>query len=302
MGPALSDCTAQDCVNGLCVLRHDGSLTCECYDSWTGPYCTYWCPCLDFECGNGTCVWDNTEEQTKCECDLGFTGKYCDQSSGCDFHSCHHGVCQINGEESTSCSCEQGWAGEFCDESALCSVLDCENGYCLWDEDNVALTKCQCDCGFYGIRCELISSTTTAAPTTTELPTTIPTTTTTELPSSTTTVPSTTTPNVPQSIIFQRRTIYDVDFNDQLFAAYENGFGDVNDEKGGDLWLGLAKMSQLTSTGNWHLKVMFTDFDNNSWWCEYSGDVFESSTTSNISICKTKRFAQKLQYWDVEKQ
>ena len=273
MGPALSNCTAQDCVNGLCVLRHDGSLTCECYDSWAGPYCAYWCPCLNFECGNGTCIWDNFEGQTKCECDLGFTGKYCDQSSGCDFRSCNHGVCQINGEESTNCSCEQGWAGEFCDESALCSVLDCENGYCLWDEDNVALTKCQCDCGFYGIRCELISSTTT--------------------------VPSTTTSNVPQSIIFQRRTIYDVDFN-QLFAAYENGFGDVNDEKGGDLWLGLAKMSQLTSTGNWHLKVMFTDFDGNSWWCEYSGDIFESGTTSNITTSRAAKQNALLKNFNIE--
>ena len=231
MEPAAADCTAADCINGFCVLRHDGSATCECYDSWTGPYCTFWCPCLDFDCNNGTCVWDNTDQETRCECDLGFSGKHCDKSSGCNFDTCNHGVCELKGEEKTKCSCESGWAGEFCDTSALCSVLDCENGYCLWDEDDVAFTKCQCDRGYYGIRCELNNMT---------------------------------------EVIFQRRAKYDVDFTDQLFVAYEKGFGDVNDEKGGDFWLGLAKLNQLTTSGNWNLKVMFTDFDGNEWWSQYS--------------------------------
>ena len=71
--------------------------------------------------------------------------------------------------------------------------------------------------------------------------------------------------------IFQRRTVYDVSFHDKTFEEYENGFGDMNDARGGDLWLGLKTMSQLTSAGKWKLRVEFSDFVGNVYWVEYSG-------------------------------
>ena len=92
--------------------------------------------------------------------------------------------------------CAQGWTGESCNESSLCSVLNCENrGSCVWNESKVALTKCECPQGYYGVRCEQNRTTR-------------------------------------EEIIFQRRTVYDVTFHDKMFKEYENGFGDLNDQIG----------------------------------------------------------------------
>ena len=92
--------------------------------------------------------------------------------------------------------CAQGWTGESCNEFSLCSVLNCKNGgNCVWNESKVALTKCECPQGYYGVRCEQNRTTR-------------------------------------EENFFQRRTVYHVTFHDKMFKEYENGFGDLNDQIG----------------------------------------------------------------------
>ncbi|KAA0719188.1 Angiopoietin-related protein 4 [Triplophysa tibetana] len=55
--------------------------------------------------------------------------------------------------------------------------------------------------------------------------------------------------------VIQRRQDGSVDF-DQLWQAYETGFGNLN----GEFWLGLEKIHSMSKAGNYILKVQFTDW------------------------------------------
>lgn len=55
--------------------------------------------------------------------------------------------------------------------------------------------------------------------------------------------------------VIQRRQDGSVDF-DQLWQAYQNGFGSLN----GEFWLGLEKIYSVSKGGNYILKVQFSDW------------------------------------------
>ncbi|XP_056599342.1 angiopoietin-related protein 4 [Triplophysa dalaica] len=55
--------------------------------------------------------------------------------------------------------------------------------------------------------------------------------------------------------VIQRRHDGSVDF-DQLWQAYETGFGNLN----GEFWLGLEKIHSMSKAGNYILKVQFSDW------------------------------------------
>uniref|UniRef100_A0A673MKX1 Angiopoietin-related protein 4-like n=1 Tax=Sinocyclocheilus rhinocerous TaxID=307959 RepID=A0A673MKX1_9TELE len=56
-------------------------------------------------------------------------------------------------------------------------------------------------------------------------------------------------------IVIQRRQDGSVDF-DQLWQAYQTGFGNLN----GEFWLGLEKIHSVSKGGNYILKVQFSDW------------------------------------------
>ncbi|XP_071396422.1 angiopoietin-related protein 4 [Centroberyx affinis] len=57
--------------------------------------------------------------------------------------------------------------------------------------------------------------------------------------------------------VIQRRQDGSVDF-DQLWQAYQKGFGSLN----GEFWLGLEKMHSMSKDGGYLLKMQFTDWNN----------------------------------------
>ncbi|XP_078143953.1 angiopoietin-related protein 4 isoform X2 [Centroberyx gerrardi] len=57
--------------------------------------------------------------------------------------------------------------------------------------------------------------------------------------------------------VIQRRQDGSVDF-DQLWQAYQKGFGSLN----GEFWLGLEKMHSMSKDGGYILKMQFTDWNN----------------------------------------
>uniref|UniRef100_A0A8D8CE94 Fibrinogen-like protein A n=2 Tax=Culex pipiens TaxID=7175 RepID=A0A8D8CE94_CULPI len=66
-------------------------------------------------------------------------------------------------------------------------------------------------------------------------------------------------------LVFQQRYNGSVDFY-RNWMAYRNGFGDV----GGEFWLGLEKIYQLTKEGTWELIVELKDFHDNYKYARYS--------------------------------
>ena len=65
--------------------------------------------------------------------------------------------------------------------------------------------------------------------------------------------------------MFQRRLNGSVDFYLD-WAAYKNGFGNLN----GEFWLGNDNLHRLTAAGNVTLRVDLEDFDGNITYAEYT--------------------------------
>lgn len=65
---------AFNCKNGKCV---DGDCVCEA--GWVGEGCDVEDPCLNADCGNGTCALDAFLNRT-CNCDPGWVGQNCKTS------------------------------------------------------------------------------------------------------------------------------------------------------------------------------------------------------------------------------
>ena len=62
-----------------------------------------------------------------------------------------------------------------------------------------------------------------------------------------------------------------IDF-DQRWSDYKTGFGNA----GGEIWLGLDNIHQLTSTANYALLVEIEDWNGNQFWAWYSDFSVES--------------------------
>ena len=65
--------------------------------------------------------------------------------------------------------------------------------------------------------------------------------------------------------MFLNREDGSVAFN-RTWEEYKSGFGDVN----GEFWLGLETLHNLTSDGQYGMRVDFGDFEGNQYWAGYS--------------------------------
>ena len=80
--------------------------------------------------------------------------------------------------------------------------------------------------------------------------------------------------------VFQRRQDGSVDFY-RYWTDYEDGFGDLT----GEFWLGLSKIHHLTKEGLNTLRVEIGDFDNNSYYAQYSTfSIGDASTEYRLSV------------------
>ena len=80
--------------------------------------------------------------------------------------------------------------------------------------------------------------------------------------------------------VFQRRQDGSVDFY-RYWTDYENGFGNLT----GEFWLGLSKIHRLTKEGLNTLRVEIGDFDNNSYYAQYSTfSIGDASTQYRLSV------------------
>ena len=71
--------------------------------------------------------------------------------------------------------------------------------------------------------------------------------------------------------MFHKRLDGSVDFY-RGWAEYKGGFGSLT----GEFWLGVAIIDNLTSSGNYKLRVDLEDFAGNAYYAEY--DLFKIAT------------------------
>ncbi|XP_051985212.1 angiopoietin-related protein 4-like [Xyrauchen texanus] len=88
--------------------------------------------------------------------------------------------------------------------------------------------------------------------------------------------------------VIQRRHDGSVDF-DQLWQAYESGFGSLN----GEFWLGLEKIHSVSKGGNYILKVQFSDWRDESQTMTYPFHL--KGEKSNYSLHILERQAGNLE-------
>ncbi|KAI7809493.1 angiopoietin-related protein 4 [Triplophysa rosa] len=88
--------------------------------------------------------------------------------------------------------------------------------------------------------------------------------------------------------VIQRRQDGSVDF-DQLWQAYETGFGNLN----GEFWLGLEKIHSMSKAGNNILKVQFSDWRDESQSITYSFRL--NGQENNYSLHVLERTAGNLE-------
>lgn len=69
--------------------------------------------------------------------------------------------------------------------------------------------------------------------------------------------------------VIQRRTDGSQRFN-RSWEEYKDGFGDF-ETNSGEFWLGNNKLNQLTSQGNYSLRIHLEDFEGNQRYAEYQG-------------------------------
>lgn len=80
--------------------------------------------------------------------------------------------------------------------------------------------------------------------------------------------------------VFQKRFDGSVDFF-RDWEHYENGFGTL----GGEFWLGLRQIYQLTLKGSWVLRIDLEDFDGNKVYAEYDSFALgDASSYYRLSI------------------
>ncbi|XP_063411590.1 ryncolin-1-like [Mytilus trossulus] len=85
-------------------------------------------------------------------------------------------------------------------------------------------------------------------------------------------------------IVIQRRMNGEVDFY-RDWNSYKYGFGDLD----GEFWLGNELIHEITSRGNYMLRIEFEDFEGNSRFAKYNTFVVESESseyTVRLSISR----------------
>lgn len=74
-------------------------------------------------------------------------------------------------------------------------------------------------------------------------------------------------------IVVQRRTNGQVSFN-RKWSEYRAGFGDLT----GEFWLGNDKIHEITSSGDWTLRVEMEDLEGTPFWAEYERFQVDNET------------------------
>ena len=101
-------------------------------------------PCEGIIClNNGTCSYDDVNQQAVCICTEPYFGERCEK------HRCNEHICQNRGEcsfdeglQMAKCSCVDPYTGEFC-EKHVCDEIDCQNGGTCYVESGAAKCKCE---------------------------------------------------------------------------------------------------------------------------------------------------------------
>lgn len=123
------------------------SLTCECFKSFVGLDCQYYCD-DDITCdGNGVC-----NDQGQCECNTGYVGTHCESQCHRDVDCNDHGECSTCG----ACVCDPCFSGPDC--SIECGGFgSCVADQCVCDDCHLGVF-CESECNSHG-SCDPVNNT-----------------------------------------------------------------------------------------------------------------------------------------------
>lgn len=82
-------------------------------------------------------------------------------------------------------------------------------------------------------------------------------------------------------VVFQHRFDGSVDFL-QGWTEYVNGFGQLSE--GGEFWLGLETVHQMTNVGKYDLRIDLSDFENQTSYAAYSSFSLSAGTDYSLSF------------------
>ncbi|XP_072026359.1 uncharacterized protein [Amphiura filiformis] len=148
-------CDSSQCVNGICVRTGISTYTCDCFDNYSGQFCTNPLQCNPNPCLNGgVCIPQNVNY--RCDCPADYFGRICEDRNACiDSNPCFNGgECQYNpitGAFMTCANCNPGYSGLYCD-LYVCDYSFCANGGTCIPRSSSEYS-CRCPYGWSGDYC-----------------------------------------------------------------------------------------------------------------------------------------------------
>ncbi|KAL4216365.1 hypothetical protein ACF0H5_024092 [Mactra antiquata] len=247
-------CTASPCAHGVCTTLTNGSFDCICNTGYTGVLCDKDSgPCTHSPCVHGSCV--EVANSFACVCDPDYVGDLCDKKDPCNPSPCQHGTCQVQSNGHIQCHCQPGYDGALCDNQVITCASShtlCNHGTC---HNNGNSYTCSCNTGWTGQNClkpikdcKDVQSFGLSGTSTQEVSVV------TIGGHQTNILCDMQTDGGGWTVIMNRQD-GSVNFPDETYSKYEEGFGDIRS----NFWAGLDKMHNLTSDGRaYQLRVELT--------------------------------------------
>ncbi|KAJ3440143.1 tenascin [Anaeramoeba flamelloides] len=152
-----SNYTGSDCKTIACPYNTDKcnghgecnttTAKCDCDKGYLPDYCEDNI-CLNMNCGNGECIFNNENGTARCDCEEGWIDEDCTEVA-CPENKCNgHGDCN---PKTGDCECYEGYLPNYCKYN-ICKNMDCGNGECEFINES-GTAKCNCEEGWIGENC-----------------------------------------------------------------------------------------------------------------------------------------------------